>query len=97
MKFVIRHSAFIACGFVPACAFFWGEKIDGCMYRRGRAVNVRCINDVLANAADNPGSGYPSASFESCVAGEFDAGPIASATLLIDEGGRQSVRAACLY
>jgi hypothetical protein len=82
---------------LASCALLGGEKIEGCMYRRGRPVNVRCINDVLANAADNPGSGYPAKSFESCVAREFDASPAAATTLLVDEEGRQSVKAACLY
>jgi hypothetical protein len=76
---------------------FGGEKIEGCMYRRGRAVNVRCINEALANASDSPGAGYPLKSFESCIAREFVAIPIASSTLLVDEEGRQSVKAACLY
>lgn len=97
MKSNIYYLILIICGFIPACALFTGQQVEGCMHRRGRTVNVRCINDVLANAADNPGSGYPIKSFESCIAREFDALPVASSTLLVDEDGKQSVKAACLF
>jgi hypothetical protein len=93
----IRGLAFAICGLLSACALFSNEKIDGCMYRRSRLIDVRCINDLIAFSSDNPGAEYPMKDFVSCVRRESASAPAASPTLFLDEGGGRSVKAACLF
>ena len=97
MKPAKRHLTFAVSGLLVGCTLFPGERIEGCMYRRGRVVNVRCINEILANAADNPGTGFPIRDFNACAGREFALQATASSTLFIDESVRRSVKSACLF
>jgi hypothetical protein len=97
MKSNFYHPAIVVCWLLSACALFSGDEIEGCMYSGRRVVDVKCINDAIEFSTKNPGAYYPTKSFDSCVSAQRDSIAAASSTLFLGEGGRQSVRAACLF